>query len=87
MPAIANPPPWLNKVCPTEELVRATSAHDPILRNRLLFAVPLCLFVADLRSSHVAGHFRRGVVSTYEEPDAAKWKKLHAANSVLWSDR
>jgi hypothetical protein len=36
MPAIANPPPWFNKVRPTEELVRATSAHDPVLRNRLI---------------------------------------------------
>jgi hypothetical protein len=40
MPAIANPPPWLNKVCPTEELVRATSAHDPVLRNRLIALAP-----------------------------------------------
>ena len=40
MPAIANPPPWFNKVRPTEELVRATSAHDPVLRNRLIALSP-----------------------------------------------
>jgi hypothetical protein len=40
VPAIANPPPWFNKLRQTEELVRATSAHDPILRNRLIALSP-----------------------------------------------
>jgi len=39
-PAIANLPSWFNHIRPTEELVRATSAHDPILRRRLIALSP-----------------------------------------------
>ena len=38
--AVASTAPWYNNVRPTEELVLATSADDPVLRNRLLALSP-----------------------------------------------
>jgi hypothetical protein len=38
--AVANTAPWINKVRPTEDLVLATSADDPVLRARLLALSP-----------------------------------------------
>jgi len=38
--AIANLPPWFNHIRPTEKLMRATSAHDSILRHRLITLSP-----------------------------------------------